>query len=473
MALRLWLGMMALALLCLSFLWIGQVFLFERSYVAVAMREMENRLEPVAEELAGSDLAENPDLIFYLSKIANGKLMLTDEAGTLLAMYTYGHPISLQEASEGNPTWHSVRCSEDYQRLLRGEPYQKIEQKPGSPLSFEIGMPVLYQGKRAYAVLYRVLNEIQTVLEMNRRQLMQLSLLLTLAAALLAAALARMFTSPIRKVKRAVNHLAAGELAAVPGFSGSDEIGQLAASVQQLGQALQRVDVLRKEVIANVSHELRSPLALISGYAEMVRDVTWRDDSKRGEDLTLIIHEAHRMSEMVSDILDYSQFQAGYIQLNKDCYDLWDILESEVSRCEPSAAENGIRVLLQGDGQELPIFADALKLSQVLRNLLYNAINHTADGGCIRVEARREGGGCRVSVINPGEPIPPQERGIIWERYQRSQHQGGRRQGTGLGLSIVSTILGAHDIPYGVDSRDGLNIFWFLIPLWEKGAREG
>ena len=212
MAFRLWLGMMALVLLCIAFLWTGQVLLFERGYASVAMQEMKGRLEPVMEELETEDLAENPDLIFYLSKAANGKLMLTDESGRLLAMYTYGHPVDLEEASEGNATWKSIRCSEEYRGLLQGESYQKVEREKGIPISFEIGIPTYYQGQRAYAVLYRVLNEIQTVLRMNRQQLAILSLLLALSAALLAAVLARSFTRPIRQIKRTVDRLAAGEL---------------------------------------------------------------------------------------------------------------------------------------------------------------------------------------------------------------------------------------------------------------------
>jgi signal transduction histidine kinase len=96
--------------------------------------------------------------------------------------------------------------------------------------------------------------------------------------------------------------------------------------------------------------------------------------------------------------------------------------------------------------------------------LLYNAINHTQDDRTITVKIADVVNGVRVSVINPGEEIPKEERELIWERYQRSQHQGGRKQGTGIGLSIVSALLKSHGMPYGVDCHDDLTVFWFECP---------
>ena len=316
----------------------------------------------------------------------------------------------------------------------------------------------------------------RTVLNLNRSQLIVLSILLTGIASVLAAVLSKQFTRPIFQIKESVDKLTQNEFDIGPDLNRQDELGQLSQSVGKLGKALQRLDVLRREVIANVSHELRSPLALITGYAEMVRDITWKDEAMRSENLNLIISESNRMSEMVTDILDYSQFSAGYSKLKKDWYDLKDIVNAELTRCRQAAAEHHITLTLQAPEAELNFEVDALKMSQVMRNLLNNAINHTPENREIfirlvpksqvplssPVTALQTGQDfCLVEVINPGEPIPEEDRKIIWERYQRSQHQSGHRLGTGIGLSIVSTILKAHGMPYGVNCKDGYNIFWF------------
>jgi Osmosensitive K+ channel histidine kinase len=192
----------------------------------------------------------------------------------------------------------------------------------------------------------------------------------------------------------------------------------------------------------------------------MVRDINWNNDEKRNENLNLIIQEAGRMSEMVSDIMDYSQLQAGYVKLKKDWYNLYEIVESEVTHCEKNATEYGITIRLDSSQNDIPVNVDAIKICQVMRNLLNNAVNHTADGGVISVVIEKLNNDIRVSVINHGEPIPEEDRAIIWERYQRSQHHGGRKKGTGIGLSIVSTFLKAHGMLYAVECEDGLTTFW-------------
>lgn len=468
MAILLWGIMMILVLVMVGFMWVFQIYFMERNYIESNITEVQTQVEAVLDDLKTEDLAYNEPLLSSLSQAADGKLLIVNSSGQLIDLYTLGHPIDLAENRTDILVWERIADGENYASILAGAPYCHEAREGSRVISYEQGVPVRYYGQDAYLILYHAFTELYTVLDMNRRQLVTLSILLTLALAVLAAALSKLFTNPILTVKRAVDALAAGDLTAKPNLKRRDEIGQLACSVEELGQALQRVDVLRKEVIANVSHKLRSPLALIGGYAEMVRDITWRDDTQREENLSLIISEANRMSEMVSDILDYSQLQSGCLQLNLAEYDLGEIVENEVLRCEQSARENHVTLSFNGPEEELNVLVDALKISRVVRNLLNNAINHTRDGETITVSVVKDGQGCLVRVVNPGDPIPEEERALIWERYQRSQHQGGRRQGTGIGLSIVKTILDAHGMSYGVECQDGFTCFWFQCDKNEK-----
>lgn len=458
---RLWLIMMVLVIFTIALMWVIQILVLERNYTKVAIEGIQERLEPVEEQLNNEDLADNDQLIPYLSKTINGKLMIVDSDGQLEAMYSYGHQLDIAADGQNIRPWKNIRDSEEYQSILDGEPFNREVRKGSQLISYEIGIPILYNGQQEYIILTQNFTELNQVLDMNRRQLIFFSVLLIIASSILAHILSRKFTKPIHIIKGTVDDLASGDLTAVPNLKLNDEVGQLARSVEELSRALRRVDDLRKEIIANISHELRSPLALIGGYAEMVRDIHWKDEEKRTEDLDLIIRESKRMSEMVNDILDYSQLQTGYLQLKKEWYNLYEIVESEIMFCEASAREYGIQIRLASDETEIPVYVDALKMSQVIRNLLYNALNHTENKKEVIVSLKAGDDGCLVEVKNPGNPIPEEERELIWERYQRSQHQAGRREGTGLGLSIVSTILKAHCMVYGVDYQDQMTVFWF------------
>ena len=460
MVVRLWLIMMALIIFTVVFMWIIQIFILEKNYVDMAVKEIQECLEPVMTELATEDLAENENLIPYLSKIASGKMFLVNGEGKLVAMYSYGHPINLEEEKDIT-IWKDIQVSDSYEYILDRKTYSRYKRDGSELIAYEIGIPAWYYGKPAFVVLYQSFSELYKVIGMNRRLLVVLSIMLTIISSIIAAILSRKFVKPIHEIKETVDELTEGNLEATIELRLKDEIGQLAESVKKLGKALQRVDSLRREVIANVSHELRSPLALIGGYAELVRDIHWRDDKKRQEDLDLIMKESRRMSEMVSDILDYSQLQAGYLQLRKDWYNLYEIVESEVLLCGQSAMQYEIKIQLISIQKEIMVYIDALKISQVIRNLLNNAVNHTKDGLTIIVEIEDTEKACKVCVKNKGEPIPEEEKKLIWERYQRNQHQGGRKEGTGLGLSIVSAILKAHKMMYNVDYQDGMIIFWF------------
>ncbi|MGM0213099.1 hypothetical protein IGI42_000632 [Enterococcus sp. AZ109] len=425
------------------------------------MEDSYARVEENAEELReisqiDPNSSENP--LKFLSKTIIGLVFLTDESGEVLYVYNNGQELE-PSSLENHYDWLTAESG----AVIEGQELKTVEKFPKNS-AIVIGVPTQYQGQPVALLMYNNITQTEALQRLNRHQLLIFSLLLTLVASIVSFVLSKHFSTPIIQIKNTVIDLTKGLLTSKPNVKRQDELGQLSESVSELGEELQRVEVLRKEVIANVSHELRTPLALITGYGEMVRDVTGNNEELRNNNMNLIIREAHRLSEMVDDIMDYSIMQAGYSDLHLETFNLYGLVETSVEYAQGVGYQYNISLDFHSFSKDIPLEIDVMKMSQVLRNLLNNAINHTKSGETITVDIDKLSDRIKVSVINPGEDIPEDQMQEIWERYQRVQHQGGHKEGTGIGLAIVSTILTAHQMTYGADSQNGQTSFWFEIP---------
>lgn len=316
-----------------------------------------------------------------------------------------------------------------------------------------------------------------------RNQLSLITIVLALAATLLALLLSHRLSKPILEATRAARQLAAGHLDVQLKVRGQDEIAGLSKALNELGVQLQSTENLRRELIANVSHELRSPLTVIQGYAETVRDVTWPDETKRQEQLTMISDEATRLTQVVGDILDYSKLQAGVKPPEMTNFSVGQVLENLRRRFELEAATR--HLTLRVDCSVEKIRFDLRQFDQVLTNLIANAINHADPDTAIHivaepivaapistpsmradsidaaaVEAHKDQ--AKISITNSGDTISEEERPKLWDRFYRSEHvQDEQRLGSGLGLAIVRSILLQHQVQFGVESKNRVTTFWF------------
>lgn len=464
---RLWSANMLLVIIGIAFLWTVQILLFEPNYINVTKESLLETVQETAaaiEEMAvdPDDLPEEP--LLFLSKTIVGTLFLVDADGEILAAFNNGQQLNIDGLSN-EYNWLLSHAP----TVLDGESLSAVEDFEKSS-AILIGVPTTLFQRPAALLLSNTITQIEALQSLNRQQLFLFTIILTIFASTISFFLAQHFIRPIKTIKEAIIRLTNGELYSVPKLKRSDELGTLSESVADLSTELQRVDVLRKEVIANVSHELRSPLALITGYGEMVRDVSGNDERLRKEHMDLIISEAHRMSAMVDDIMDFSIMQAGYTQLKNEIWNTYEVVSSVVAYARGIANQYDITVDFEADRTDGNALFDRIKMEQVLRNLINNGINHTPKNERLLIKLTNTSAGTKVAVINPGKDIPPEQLELIWERYQRVQHQAGHKEGTGIGLAIVKTILTSHAFEYGAESKNGVTCFWFVVPRLEDHA---
>lgn len=242
--------------------------------------------------------------------------------------------------------------------------------------------------------------------------------------------------------------------------TGYKEIEELSLSLNQMREGLARVDMLRNELMANVSHDLRTPLTMIAGYTEMMKDI---EGEMNEENLDLILEETRYLNKLVSDMLDLSAIQSGMSALHLEATNINDLLDRVVSRFRHFYRDRRIEVDNPG---AIEVKVDAFKIEQVLYNLINNAYIHTEKN--IYVSLRRMSDKTvRIAVRDEGEGLSEEEKHSVWQKYYQSDRNHSRgRGGSGLGLSIVQQIFERHQIVYGIESEKGKgSLFWFELEI--------
>jgi len=319
-------------------------------------------------------------------------------------------------------------------------------------------------GEKYVALATIPLAPIDDMIAITSQFLTYVSLLLFLIAGILAYLISRQLTRPIRKLTKAAKEIEKGELSTRVETNSHDEMGTLCLSFNNMANTLEKTGNLRTEIIENVSHEMRTPLSIIKGYADLIGETNAQDPQISRSQLAIISKEADRMDFLLGDILDFAQMQAGMLDIKKEPFEIVDCVVNVINSYQSILKDSQLEIIFQ-NGAGGRVIGDQRRIEQVLHNLIKNAINYSPDRGKIRVTLDDVGSYIKIGITNGGPIIPRDEIDLIWDRYYRTKGIKKRNiMGSGLGLSIVKSILQAHLVRFGVESREvSGTTFWFEL----------
>ena len=470
---------MMISLVLLSFLLLGGAFAgLSYQYITADKREsMESNANYIA-SFTGSYLGnlgtsiQDPVYQLYISTVAN----------------ISGSTVILSE-NDGQVVFAASAREEDLGALLRGSipadvvdtvTQQGVYARPGnlgglvSGKCYVVGVPIL-QHSSITGQTYRrgmVFAVSQVSLLTQLWQDFTLIFLLAAGVVFLLAAAASSFTSlhltqPLKEMAQAAQKFGQGEFdTRVSGYEGRrDEVGELAEAFNAMADSLAKSEAQRSEFIANVSHELKTPMTTIAGFADGILDGTIPPE-KEAEALRTISSETRRLSRLVRRMLDLSRLQSSENVTAQERFDVSEVLIRVLVSLEGKINGRGLDVETDLPDGPVMVWGDPDAITQVCYNLLDNAIKFAAAGTALRLAIQVKGEKALVSVANLGETIPPEELSQIFDRFHKTDRSRSEdRDGVGLGLYIVKTILNNHKEAITAASEDGLTTFTFTLTI--------
>ncbi len=275
----------------------------------------------------------------------------------------------------------------------------------------------------------------------------------------------RSITRPIKRISIAARQFAHGDFAVRVPVKSNDEIGELSQSFNSMADTIEKSEELRRSFVANVSHELRSPMTSIGGYVDGILDGTIPQENEK-KYLEIISSEVKRLSRLVSRMLDITRLQAEDFSHSAVKYDFCEQVRRVIIGFEPKIAEKNININVFFSQERIDLFANEDAIFQVVYNLLENAMKFSNDSSDINIDVTTGGGRLIFSIKNFGKDIPAEELPYIFDRFHKADKSRGRdKVGLGLGLYIVKTIINQHNGDVGASSEDGVTVFYFSLPI--------
>ncbi len=490
-------------LILLLILWIMQTVYLDRFYKKGKEKELEKAVAKITDIMDEADykeqmnnLAKSYDIRMILADSSGERIYTTGSAATeAISRLDREQIIKLYEmALENNK---EVQISS--KKGILEKPYKNEELKENREPEFQEGVsepPKIHkreelekmfnipenshmetmltakiitdgQNREYFIIADSVITPVTATVHAIKQQFIYISLIMIVLSLIMAILLSFHISKPIIKINNTAKKISEGDYNIEFDNSGYREISEMSDTLNYTVNELTKSELLQRELIANVSHDLRTPLTMITAYAEIMRDLPGENTQ---ENIQIIIDEAKRLTSLVNDLLDISKLQAGVDSADMKEYNLTAGIKSVMERYAKLVEQDGYKIIFEYDEAEVCVKADEFKIYQVLYNLVNNAVNYTGEDKKVTVRQLVNGGIVRIEVADTGDGIPQEQINNVWDRYYKIDKTHKRAiMGTGLGLSIVKNILKLHDARYGVTSVVGHgSIFWFELKITDK-----
>lgn len=365
--------------------------------------------------------------------------------------------------------YQALITDEERNRLLMGESVTKQGYEPRFDRQvMAVIVPLLDQKQlNGVVYLYLPLSSIKDAFNEVRYILLFIGLLFINIALIVGKRLVNRITGPLRRMEHVARQLALGNFKEKVEVTSKDEIGSLGSALNHMATALEEVDQRRRDFLANVAHDLRTPLSYIKGYSEaIIEGVVTGEEQKKY--LRLIHREAGRLQRLVHDLLDLAQLEGDSYPLKLMPLSLAQLVEDSMAKYEPFLREKNIAVTLDLDFDVI-VNADEDRLEQAITNILDNALRHSHENGELKIILKQTNNTCTLTISDTGEGIPPEELQRLGERFYRVDKSRTRKGGgSGLGLSIVKQIVFLHKGTLQIDSVLGKGTdVSITLPIYE------
>jgi signal transduction histidine kinase len=448
--------------LLLVVLWLFQIVFLDSFYKKIKVMEIRrsasdiiNNRESESIDKIIADISENNNLIVTITDVS-GKNLLRDTPSESRRRTEENAALVVKAQNNGGEIYEYTTPRS---RTRRGETTPRRRQ-PMESLIY-VKMANNRQNEPFAVIIRAVISPVDATVTTLRYQLYCISGIILILSVVLAIIIAKRVSRPIEEISQSALTLANGNYETRFNGKGFYEIAALSDTLNTAAVELSRVENLRRELLANVSHDLRTPLALIYSHAEMMRDFP---NEIIPEQTQTILDEAKRLTTLVNDVLDISRLENEMDNLNACRYNLTQSILETVNITQNLIKKEGFKITFSPDG-DVFVDADKVKIDRAFYNLLINAINYSGESREILVEQAVINNRVHINLVDWGEGIAEADLPFIWDRYYKSGKTHKRAvTGSGLGLSIVKKIIDIHGGSYGVKSEQGKgSTFWFAL----------